>query len=92
MIEVRLKKLRPIKKEGTSDLLNIIDVTPPNESAEGAVKAIRKKIKDKKCKKHPNITSIITISADIKKYFKIKKTFFCCPEFENQIEIKIQKD
>ena len=81
MIEIKVKKLS--EKEASASIMS----ASANASADAIAKILKQKLKDYKCKKHPEKTSIITIVADKKKITKFEKTYFCCSDFEKQIKL-----
>ncbi len=86
MIEIKVRKLS--KKEASDSIMS----ASANASSKGVAKALRKLLKDWKCEKHPDTTSIITVIADSKELTKFEMTSFCCKEFEERLKLSTDLD
>lgn len=83
MIKIEFNKARA--KPNQLDLT----VEISNETAKGVAELLTKELKDVKCEKHPNQTSIISVTTTPlkKNMFEVKKKSFCCKEFKDSINI-----
>lgn len=77
MIEVIVERLPDANKAKEMDIY-----------AEAYAIEVRDIVKDKKCKQHPDETSILKIIADKDESIRIDKSGFCCEEFANRIDVR----
>lgn len=61
-----------------------------NTAAENFAKEIRPRVKDLKCKDHPNSNQTIKVIADKKGVIKIEKSF-CCTKFSNEVQVNVKR-
>ena len=85
-IQVTTQKLTPWH----NDAADAIKVAMLNEVAEEFAREVKRELSTIKCKSHPRRNSYISIIAD-RTQTMIIKTKFCCPEFEKQVSVKIQR-
>jgi hypothetical protein len=73
---------------------NGIDLMTPicNNATEAFGKNLKQKVSNFKCKDHPNSSGTIRIISTPNKssLFEIRKSNFCCLDFENSIQIQIK--
>lgn len=83
-------KIEFIKAKVKSNELDIT-VEISNTTTKGVSELLEKQLKNVKCEKHPNQTSIISVTTTPlkKKMFEVKKKSFCCKEFEDSINLDI---
>jgi hypothetical protein len=58
-----------------------------NFGAEALADELKDKLKDAKCKNHPDKKSILVITPETSSSFKFDKSGFCCKEFSDSVTI-----
>lgn len=86
MIEIRVNKINPSKRDLASELENEII----NEGAESIADDLKKELKSAKCDNHPDKKSILIITPVTATNFTFDKSGFCCKEFADSIKIKTE--
>ncbi len=72
----------------SSDMTKNIITAAYNAAVESIAKSLREKVKNMKCKDHPNSKPVITIRADANGKYTVLKDSFCCNKFKESIQVK----